>query len=119
MSGFFAWLAKLFTGDVVGRVFTTIDKKIESETDRERLKADVTKTWLQNRMTLPWWLDACFIVPLGLWWASILVYSMFFHTNGIFPQTWDIAALPSPLDDWAGWIIMSRFGAGIVGRFGK
>jgi len=117
--GFFAWLAKFLTGGILGRVFDTIDKKVKSETDRERLKAEVTQTWLKNRVVLPWWLDAFFIAPLGFWWASILIYSVFFHQNGMFPQTWDIAALPSPLNDWAGWIVLSRFGAGIVGRFGR
>lgn len=117
--GFLVWLAKLFTGDIVGRAFDVIDKKIEGENDRERLKAEVTQTWLRNRMHLPWWLDAVFIVPLGLWWVSIIIYSILFHVNGPFPVSWDIAALPAPLDQWAGWIILSRFGAGIVGKFVK
>lgn len=116
---FWAWLGNLLTGGVLGRAFDTIDKKIASDTDKEKLKADVAITWLQNRMVLPWWLDACFILPLGLYWAFVLYYSAFLCMDCMNPQDWTIAALPSPLDDWAGWIVMSRFGAGVVQGFVK
>lgn len=117
MSGFLAWLGNFLTGNLVGRVFDTIDKKVESEADREKLKADVMRTWLQNRVSLPWYVDALFIAPLAFWWASIIVYSMIWCSNCAFPQGWSIAALPDPLNEWAGWIIMSRFGVGAVSQF--
>jgi hypothetical protein len=104
----------LFTGNLVERAFDVIDRKIVSQSDRERLKADVVKTWLQNRVAMPWYVDFCFIGPLALWWGAICVYSILWHQNGPFPQSWDIAALPAPLDDWAGWIVLSRFGVGVV-----
>jgi len=44
MGGIGAAILNFLTGNVVGRVFDTIDKKVESETDKEKLKADVLKT---------------------------------------------------------------------------
>jgi len=110
-------IIKFLTGDVIGRAFDVIDRKIDADTDKERLKADVVKTWLQNRVSLPWYVDFCFIGPLAVWWSAICIYSILWHSNGPFPQTWDIAALPPPLDEWAGWIILSRFGVGVVEKF--
>ncbi|PCI53452.1 MAG: hypothetical protein COB36_12355 [Alphaproteobacteria bacterium] len=117
MPPFLGTIIKFFTGDVIGRVFDVVNKNIESKTDREKLKADVVKTWLQNRTSMPWYVDFCFIGPLGFYWAFVIIYSMFWHQNGMWPQTWDIAALPYPLDKWAGWIVASRFGIAAVQHF--
>lgn len=114
---FLKTILKFFTGDVIGRVFDVVDKNIESKTDREKMKSDVVQTWLRNRVGMPWYVDFCFIGPLAIYWGFILVYSMIWHSNGLWPQTWDIAALPAPLDQWAGWIILSRFGAGMVQNY--
>lgn len=113
------WLFKILTGDVLGRLFDTIDRKLDNDTDKERLKAEVTGAWLQNRVMLPWYVDFCFIGPLAFWWAAICLYSIFWHANGLFPQHWTIAALPAPLDEWAGWIVMSRFAVGVVQNFAR
>lgn len=110
-------LLNLLTGDLVGRAIGMVEKKIDNENDRERIKAEVVKVWLQNRMALPWWLDALFIVPLATWFAAVVVYSILFHANGPFPVPWDIAALPKPLDDWAGAIVMARFAPAMIQKF--
>lgn len=110
-------LFKFLTGDIIGRAFDVIDKKVESERDREKMKSDVVQTWLRNRVAMPWFVDFCFIGPLALWWASVCVYSILWHSGGPFPQGWDIAALPAPMDEWAGWIIGSRFGLAVVQHF--
>ena len=112
-----AAIINFFTGNVVQRAFDVIDKKIDAESDRERLKADVVETWLQNRVAMPWYVDFCFIGPLALWWGVICIYNILWHANGIWPQSWTIAALPDPLDEWAGWIVLSRFGVGVVQSF--
>ena len=106
------FLLKIFTSATIDRVLDSIDKRTDAGVERERLRTEAINTWLRNRNILPWWLDAFFIVPLGIWWASILLYNIFWHNMGLFPQTWNIAALPPPLDIWAGWIVASRFGVG-------
>lgn len=117
MLGFLSFFGKLLSGDVIGRAFDVIDKKVAAETDRERLKADVLQTWLKNRTVMPWYVDFCFIGPLAVWWASVILYSIFWCQKCAFAQSWSIAALPAPLDQWAGWIILSRFGAGMVQQY--
>ena len=115
------WKAVLnfFTGGIVGRLFDTTDRKVAAESDKERLKADVLQTWLRNRVAMPWFVDFAFIGPLAFWWGAVCVYSVFFHAGGPFPQTWDIAALPHPLDQWAGWIIGARFAPALITQFLK
>ena len=51
-----------------------------------------------------------FAVPLAFWWGAVLVYSVLWCRACAYPQTWSIAALPAPLDQWAGLIVLSIFG---------
>jgi hypothetical protein len=51
-------------------------------------------------------------VPLGVYFAAIIVYSMLWGRGCAFPQNWSIAALPPPLNEWSGWIVMSMFAYG-------
>lgn len=112
-----SWL----TGGALSRVFDTIDKTIESQTDRERLKADVIKEHLNTRSDFMraggFVLMLLFAVPLAVWWAGVILYSLIWCADCVYPQTWTIAALPSPLNEWAGLIVVSIFGViGIAGR---
>lgn len=114
MGGFFGFFAKLLTGDVLGRAFDVVDKKIESETDREKIKGDIIKTHYQTRGA---WMEAggfflmlAFALPLAFWFGSVVVYSVFWCETCMYPKPWVIAALPAPLDQWAGIIIVSIFG---------
>lgn len=109
--GFFG---KLFAGNFVDKVFSTIDAKIKSETDREALKRDIIVEHYRNRADWMraggFWLMLAFAVPLALWWSAVLVYSVLWCAGCAFPQDWTIAALPSPLNEWAWLIVASIFG---------
>jgi hypothetical protein len=109
-----AFLARFFTGGVLDRIFDTVDKRIDSETDRNKVKADLLIAYQKNRgdwmRAGGFWLSLIFVVPLGFWYASVCVYSVFWCAGCIYPQEWTIAALPEPLDTWAGAIIVSIFG---------
>ena len=109
-----------FVGDTLDRVLDSIDSHTDNETERERIRAKTLETHITAQTRLlsrgPWaWFPLFFIVPLGFWWASICIYSVLWCANCAWPQTWTIAALPPPLDDWAGAIIASLF----VGKYGK
>lgn len=109
-----AFLAKLFGGGLLNRVLATVDAKIASETDREKIKGEIIKTHLSTRPDFMraggFWLMLLFAVPLAFWFAAVVVYSVLWCEGCAYPQSWTIAALPAPLDDWAGGIIISIFG---------
>jgi hypothetical protein len=56
------------------------------------------------------WLMLLFAIPLAIWWGAVILYSILWCSRCAYPQTWVIAALPAPLDEWAGLIVMSIFG---------
>lgn len=108
----------LITGGTLDKILDTIDRKMDDGVKKEEIKADVTKTWISAQASLlvgrTWWFQLFFVIPLGFWWTAVIVDSVFeFEHN--------IAALPSPLDEWAGWIITALFmvdgGKALLGRF--
>jgi hypothetical protein len=56
-----------------------------------------------------WWFPLLFLVPAGLWFGGVCIYSLLFCAKCVFPQTWTVAALPPPLDQWMGAIVGSLF----------
>lgn len=107
-------LLNLLTGGVLDRVLRTVDNRIAADTDREKLKADIIREHYRTRADFMraggFWLMLIFAVPLAFWWAAVLVYSVFWCAGCAFPQAWSIAALPAPLDQWAGAIVLAIFG---------
>lgn len=115
------------TSGPLDRLFKTIDTSIDNETERERIKADLAKSYLSAQVSVltgrGWWFPILFLVPAGLWFGSVCLYSILFCKGCIFPQAWSIAALPPPLNDWMGAIVGSLFigkaGEQIIGRLKK
>jgi len=110
IAALFRWL----TGGVLNRVLSTVDKRIDAQTDKERLKAEIIRESYRNRgdwmRAGGFWLMLVFAAPLALWWASVIAYSVLWCAGCAYPQTWTIAALPAPLNEWAGLIVVSIFG---------
>lgn len=115
-----AKLVSILTGGLLDRVLLTVDRKIAAETDREALKAEIIRGHYRTRAD--WmgkgglWLTVLFAAPLAFWWASVIVYSVLWCAGCAYPQDWTIAALPPPLDEWAGLIVVSIFGVVGVDR---
>lgn len=107
------------TGGTLGRIMDTIDKRMDNETERERVKSDVVKEYLKvqvaNAAGRGWWFPLFFIAPLGFWFTAVTVYSVLWCAGCAYPQDWTIAALPPPLNEWAGAIITTLF----VGKVGQ
>ena len=101
------------------RLFQTIDHKIDNETERERIKTEAVSRYVEASVSQAnskqWWFPLFFLVPAGLWFTAVCIYSILFCKQCIAPQEWVIAALPNPLDDWMGWIVGSLF----VGKAGE
>lgn len=108
------WLVKLLGGGLLDRVLDTVDNKIAAETDRDKIKGDILIAHMQTRPDFMraggFWLMLLFALPLAFWFGAVVLYSVFWCQGCPFPQSWSVAALPAPLDEWAGIIIVSIFG---------
>ena len=110
-----------FTGGTLEKILEVIDTKIDNETERERIKAEVTKTYVAAQANLmvgrTWWFQLFFVVPLGVYWSALLWVSA-------FPKYgWTVHALPSPYYEWAAYIVSALFivdgSKAVIGRFKK
>lgn len=119
----FGFLSRLLGSGILDRVLDTIEERVDSETERERIKGEVIKEHL--RMRSEWmraggfYLMLLFALPLAFWYASVVIYSVFWCAGCAYPKEWTIAALPPPLDEWAGAIIVSIFGVVGLSRLRK
>jgi hypothetical protein len=116
-----AWLGKILTGGVLDRILDTVDRRVEAQLDRDNLKAELIREHLRTRSDFMrsggFVLMLLFAVPLAAWWAAVLVYSILWCQGCAYPQEWSIAALPAPLDEWAGGIVVAIFGVIGLARF--
>lgn len=114
-------ILKFLGSGALDRVLDTVDEKISAETDREKIKGDIIRESYSNRSAWMqaggFWLMLLFALPLAFWFGSVVIYSVFWCQGCAYPQTWSIAALPPPLDEWSGMIIISIFGVIGVSRF--
>lgn len=117
MSIFSAILTWLLSGPL-DRMFKSVDNAFDNQTAREQIKADIAKSYLTAQASIltgrGWWFPLFFLAPAGIWFGSVCIYSILFCKACAFPQTWTIAALPPPLDQWMGAIVGSLF----IGRAG-
>ncbi|GGX63375.1 hypothetical protein GCM10007385_35640 [Tateyamaria omphalii] len=109
-----ALIAKFLGGNVLDRVLDTVDRKVDAQTDKDRIKGEVVQQYLATRADFMraggFWLMLLFAVPLAFWFSAVVLYSVLWCAGCAFPQNWTVAALPAPLDEWAGTIIVSIFG---------
>lgn len=124
-----AWIVKnilgFFAGGSLEKILDVIEHKMDDETKKEEIKAEVTKTWINAQAQLmvgrTWWFQLFFVIPAGLYWAAVVFDSII-----QFPG-WDVAKLPSPMDEYYSMIVGALFlvdgGKALVGRvagaFGK
>lgn len=108
------WLA-LF-GGLAGKLAAAYTARENAKTDAERMAADVQIKALEGRLASK--------DNVGLQWAvAIVAIAMALHIAAvvfvsIVPSLgWTIHALPYPMNDWQGSVILSMFGLSAVGRF--
>lgn len=117
------WIMSLlswFSSGPLDQIFKTIDASVNNETQRESIKSELAKTYLNAQVSTltgrGWWFPLFFIIPAGVWFSAVCTYSVLFCKSCIFHQTWTIAALPPPLDGWVGGAII---GSLFVGKAGE
>lgn len=115
-----AWLVSLASGPFLGKVLGHLEKRADSETERQRIaalrekeanaeSAAVVKEGMQHKaFWFPWLLAA---LPLALWFAWGVMDSTL---NGALP---DVAALPPQLKEYADivWSNIFYVGGGVAG----
>lgn len=118
-----SWL----TGGFLDRILQTYDKSVDQKTKRAEITHEtarvIVKADAEKANSRQWFFPLFFVIPAGLWFGSVCVYSVLWCQGCMFPQPWTIAALPPPLNDWMGWIVQSLFVGkiteGIVKEFRK
>lgn len=85
MFGWFGKIAKwigqgvlqVFTGGTLESILTTIDRGMDNEVEKEKVKADVTKKWIDAQANLlvgrTWWFQLFFVIPAGLYWTALIL----------------------------------------------
>lgn len=118
MTALFAFVLKLLSGPLVDRVVGYLETRAKLEGNRDKLRAEIEIETIRQGVQIAaimasaetaryqvgwyWLFVGIFIVPLALWWAAVIL-------DSIFRFTWDVAALPAPLDEWAGTMIAWLF----------
>lgn len=101
------------------RILSTIDNRVDNITERERIKTEAVQSYVNAQAQVltgrGWWFPLLFLIPAGLWFTAVCLYSILFCRGCIYPQTWTVAALPPPLDGWMGAIVSSLF----IGKAGE
>lgn len=118
IAGLGAKVLGAFGGKALDRALQSVDNYVTSDTKRDEIRADVVKSFLTAQMAMmngPGWrwvmtLMALYAVPDALHFGAVRLYSIFWCADCIWPQTWTIAALPPPHDQYSGWLVMSFFG---------
>jgi hypothetical protein len=119
MFGVFGFVLNWLTSGPLDRILSSIDKHGSDINEREKIKTEAITQYVQAQVQIAnsrqWFFPLFFVIPAGLWFGSVCLYSVLFCRLCAFPQSWSIAALPPPLDTWMGWIVTSLF----VGRAGS
>ena len=115
---FLGFLVRFLGDGILSRVVGYLEKKQDADTTKdghardvavEALKAEIAARQAAAEIVKAeqgWWVTAmirpAFAYPLALWWAAVIF-------DSIFHFGWKISALPTPLSEWAGWIVLSFF----------
>lgn len=125
---FLGWLLQLFGGGLVGELRGAMRDWKEAQTDQERVAAKervdtlreiiesqkvqsgVVTTGMQTGGWVFWSVWALFAVPLGIWWAAVMI-------DSTWSFAWSVPDLPMSVRPWADQIFNNIFysGAGLAG----
>jgi hypothetical protein len=110
----FTWILSWLSGGALDRILDTVDKRVQAESDKEKIKGDVIRAHMASRSS--WMAAGGFWLLLGwsltalLHYASVTLYSILWCQGCAYPQDWTIAKLPAPMDEWQGWIVLASIG---------
>lgn len=103
-------------GGLAPQLEKAFEAKLNAKSTEDRIAADVTIQSLQTQQTIlinamghkMFWIGwACFVIPLGLWWAAVLINTIFAATG-----SWGIGTVPNQLIPWANIVFNAVFYSG-------
>ena len=131
------WLIKFVSGGMLNRVLDTLDRKRDSEVERERIGAGLAAKQIEAEIearknareirlaTAGFWEMRLLTFIIALCFVSHLVL-VTLATNFRLFHDWcyevgsrtvcGVPAFPSPFDEWEGAILLSFFGIYTVGK---
>lgn len=115
MSRIIATLLGWLTGGTLDRILSSVDSAIDNETERQRIRGEVVSRYVQTaaetkqvamQSRVFWAVWALFAIPLGLWWALVML------DTALPFVSWSIPDLPLSVRPWADIIFGGLFGSG-------
>ncbi len=105
-------------GKTLDRVLAHMERRANNQTERERIRSEIVSEEIKAEIAARraardiviaeqgWWVTAmirpAFAWPIVIWCGAVVADSLFHFS-------WNVAALPAPLDEWAGWIVAAYF----------
>lgn len=98
----------------LAKALKLIENNVDNETERQRIKEETVQKAVDAQVSVigqPNWILVAmpFVLPLAIYWCSVIFYSILFCKGCVYAKEWTIAALPPVFMDWAGWVIGSIF----------
>lgn len=125
MMGILKWIGsgflRVFTGGTLETILNTINKNVDAGVERERIKGEVTKKWIEAQANLlvgrTWWFQLFFVIPAGVYWSALLFVSAFPAVG------WEVFRLPGFAEEIYFMIVSALFivdgGKALLARFKK
>lgn len=122
VAAFLGFILKVLSGPAVDRALAYLERKADSETEREKVRTQATVEHIRSavqetqiladlnkaKLQFPWFwvLISAFVIPLAVWWTAVLAVST-------FNLPYVIADLPNAhMRGWAGDMIKWLFYVG-------
>lgn len=114
MTFIFTTLLRWLTGGTLDRILSTVDHKIDNETERQKVVSAAVTRYVEieseNRQAAMqsrvfWWIWAAFAAPLAFWFGAVCLDTVFLFSG-------EIADLPPSVKPYAAQIFAAVFGSG-------
>ncbi|MBG6211664.1 hypothetical protein IWQ49_006355 [Labrenzia sp. EL_126] len=113
-------IASLFLSGPFNRIFDSVDHAVSNQSKRQEIRANAINRYAETaamdradarKYRVYWFVWGLFALPLGLWWALVLLDTVL---TGVFFVDLGIADLPKSIQPKADLIFASIFGSGGV-----
>ena len=96
-----------------------LSRKEDASVRRGEAQAKFQTAFTQAKHALPGysWLIAPIVAVSAIYFGSVVIYSIFWCAKCAFPQPWEIARLPSPIDEYLRWVFLYLFGAHLLRKW--